>query len=109
MMENQFAPIGFASLAIVFVGLIVVWSGYAKRVRWTWFVMFIVVWCFAFPLYALPLLLDIHAGAINWSVLREATKGDEAARAVLKGPLVFALMLVALFLPTKAFFQPEGQ
>jgi len=109
LMENQFAPIGFASLAVVFIGLIVVWAGYAKRVRWTWFVMFIVVWCFAFPLYALPILLDIHAGAIDWSVLREATTGSEAARAVLKGPLVFVLMLVALFLPTKAFLQPEGQ
>jgi hypothetical protein len=109
LIENQFAPIGFASLAIVFTSLIVVWAGYAKRVRWAWFVMFIVVWCFAFPVYVLPMLLDIHVGAMDWSVVQEATKGSSAARAVLKGPLVFVLMLVALFLPTKAFFQPKGQ
>ena len=109
LIENQFAPIGFASLAIVFISLIVVWAGYAKRVRWTWFVMFVVVWCFAFPVYVLPVLLDIHVGALDSSVLREAAKGSAAARGVLKGPLDFVLMLIALFLPTKAFFQPEGR
>ena len=35
---------GVTSLAVIFVVLIVIWMGYVKRVRWTWFVMFIIVW-----------------------------------------------------------------
>lgn len=31
-------------LAIILIGLIVIWTGYLKRVRWTWAVMFIIVW-----------------------------------------------------------------
>ena len=108
-MENRFAPIGFASLAIVLIGLIVIWTGYAKRVRWTWFAMFVVVWGFAFPVYMLPVLLDVHVGAVDWSVLWEAIKAPGPARAVVKGPLDFLLMLVALLLPMKAFVQPEGR
>ena len=104
-MENQFAPIGFASLAIVLIGLIVIWAGYANRVRWTWFAMFVVVWGFAFPVCILPVLLDVHVGAVDWSVLWEATKAPGPARAVVKGPLDFLLMLFALLLPARAFFR----
>src|SRR5260370_1679312 len=36
--------LGVASLAILFIGLTVTWTGYVKRVRWTWFDMFIILW-----------------------------------------------------------------
>jgi hypothetical protein len=36
--------LGIASLAIIFIGLIVKWMGYVNKIRWTWFVMFIIVW-----------------------------------------------------------------
>jgi hypothetical protein len=56
--------LGVASLAIVFIGLVVTWTGYIKKVRWTWFVMFIIVWAWAFPLMILrpfqhPLVLTL--------------------------------------------------
>jgi hypothetical protein len=107
-MENQFAPIGFASLAIVAIGLIVIWTGYVSKVRWTWFVMFVIVWIFAFPLYVLPLIMDIHAGAIDWSVFPSAIKEPGAARAIVKGPLDFLVMLVALLLPVGSFFRSSN-
>ena len=46
---DYFAPVGFASLAVIAIGLIVTWFGYIKGVRWTWFVMFVIVWVWAFP------------------------------------------------------------
>lgn len=58
---NYFAPIGFAGLAFVFVGLIVVWAGYVQRVRWTWFVMFVLVCVYVFPLYVLSLSPPIRS------------------------------------------------
>ncbi|MGH9603899.1 MAG: hypothetical protein ACRD24_16085, partial [Terriglobales bacterium] len=54
--QNYYAPVGFASLAIIFIGLMVTWTGYIRRVRWTWFVMFTIVWVWAFPVLLLPSL-----------------------------------------------------
>lgn len=104
--QNYFMSIGFASLAIVLVGLIVIWTGYIKRVRWTWSVMFVIVWVFAFPLYMLPVLLDLHAAeSIHWSAwLWDAIKSPGIARDYMKGPIDFLLMMVALFLPVRSFF-----
>lgn len=45
---------GVASLAIICIGLIVTWMGYVNKIRWTWFVMFIIVWGWAFPHMILP-------------------------------------------------------
>ncbi|PYV83339.1 MAG: hypothetical protein DMG93_08905 [Acidobacteria bacterium] len=37
---------GFASLMIIFIGLIVTWVGYIQNARWIWFVQFVIaVWC----------------------------------------------------------------
>jgi hypothetical protein len=47
---------GVASLVIILIGLIVTWLGYIQRIRWTWFVMFVIAWFWAFPLLVLPLL-----------------------------------------------------
>jgi hypothetical protein len=106
--QNWFMPIGFASLALVLVGLIVIWSGYIARERSAWFVMFVIVWVFAFPVHVLPLLLhwlrapeSIDWPAWFWGVVR----GSELDRAAAKGPLDFLLMAVALFLPIKPFFR----
>src|SRR5260370_4907111 len=45
-----------ASLAIILIGLIVVWTGYAKRSRPAWFVMFVIVWFWAFPRFILSII-----------------------------------------------------
>jgi len=39
---------GILSLTIILTGLIVIWAGYVKRIRWTWFVMFTIVFGWAF-------------------------------------------------------------
>jgi small-conductance mechanosensitive channel len=105
--QNFLMSIGFASLAFVLVGLIVIWMGYIHRVRWACFVMFVIVWVYAFPLYMLPVLLNLHAAeSINWSAaFWDAIKSPGIARDYVKGPLDFLVMVVALFLPIKSFFR----
>ncbi len=110
--ENYFMPIGFASLAVILIGLTVIWMGYIKRMRWTWFVMLVIVCVFAFPLYVLPVLQDMHAAeSVNWSAwLSNAIKGPGIYRDYLKGPLLFLLMVVALLLPSGRFlFRGNGR
>ena len=83
---------GVADLALILVVLIVLWKGYVKKLRWTWFVMLIIVWGWAFP----PLVLANRAylGGFNLS-----------SRARLSvWSLIFLLMLVALILPLRSFF-----
>jgi hypothetical protein len=53
-----------ASLAIVLIRLIVTWAGYINKVRWTWFVMFVIVWGWAFPVLVLPdVVVPLYRGA----------------------------------------------
>jgi biopolymer transport protein ExbD len=121
---NIEAPLGFAYLGIVAIGLIVLWTGYRKRERWAWFVMLIILLCFTFPSSVLPVLLQIHR--FGWPVLLDlfgACRGGEwlhcwivsfrlnysvgiacASVLILSGLLKFLVMLVALLLPIKAFF-----
>lgn len=99
--------IGSASLAIVFVGLIVIWTGYTRRQLWSWFVMFVIVWVFTFPAYTLPMLLVAYRSPepIEWSGwLRAAASGPGVERDTTKALLDFLVMLVALFVPVKSFF-----
>jgi hypothetical protein len=97
------------SLAILLVGLIVVWTGYLKKLRWAWFLMFVIVFGCA------PILI-FRDGAMNprafaqavpvWlRLFAEGTRGESyIARAMLEAILSFLLLVVALFLPVKAFF-----
>ena len=103
--QNYLMPIGFASLALTLVGLIVTWTYYVKRERWAWFIMFTIVWVFAFPVYLLPLIqARVVAGSVGWPVLWDAIKEPGAARASVKGPIDFVLLLVALLVPVRSFF-----
>jgi|SRR5438105_2133491 len=107
--QNYWMPIGFASLTLILVGLIVTWTCYMKRVRSAWFIMFIIVWVFAFPVYVLPVLqARIAAGSIDWSVFRNALRMPGAARASTKGLVDFVLLLVALLLPVRSFFGKQS-
>jgi len=95
--------LGVASMAIIFIGLIITWTGYVKSARPAWFVMFIVVWVWAFPLLVLPFLPDIiripFAELVS-RALREPGTSRSSAHAVL----IFTLMVIALILPIKSFF-----
>ncbi len=94
--------LGVASLAILFIGLTVTWTGYVKRVRWTWFVMFIIVWIWAFPLMILPQLQHPMVPTLaEW--LSNALKQPGDPRDSVEEILVFLLMVIALILPMKSF------
>ena len=102
--SNYYAPIGFASLTIIVIGLIVTWAGYIKGVRWTWFVMFVIVWVWAFPVLLLPYLqLWRNVVAITeW--LPDAIKQSGPSRDFVEVVLIFVLMVLALVLPVKTLF-----
>jgi hypothetical protein len=94
---------GIACLAILFIGLLVTWAGYVKSVRWTWFVMFILVWLWAFPILVLPLFQGtVVVTLAEWISL--ALSGPGEPRAWTQSVLIFTLMVLALVLPVKAFF-----
>jgi biopolymer transport protein ExbD len=132
-MWNFLAPLGFADLGIVAIGLIVLWTGFRKRERWAWFVMLIAL-LFYFPYYVLPVVLQVRhfgwpyllylLGAFRggwwywvegwWYCWIESLHPDSAVgiadypAVVLIRPLEFLVMLVALLLPVKGFFwRPE--
>jgi len=90
-------------LAVILIGLIVIWTGYLKRVRWTWAVMCVVVWVWAFPLLVMPLLGHPRSlSAPEW--IYTAIYYPGPARAYAEVVLLFLLMVIALLLPVKAFF-----
>jgi biopolymer transport protein ExbD len=123
-MWNFLAPLGFAYLGIVAIGLIVLWTGYRKRERWAWYVMLIALLFFYFPSSVLPVALQIRR--FGWLFLLELLGAFRVGGwgqcwigslrpnysvglacmpiLILSGPLKFLVMLVALLLPVKAFF-----
>jgi hypothetical protein len=104
--------VGKLSLALVFIGLIVTWTGYLNKIRWAWFVMLILVSGLAFP-------LDIFRVIVHPQWVVEAVY-DLILEAVGKTPAtilprnmawaffetisIFLLMVIALILPVKSFF-----
>jgi hypothetical protein len=96
--------LGVASMAIIFIGLIVTWTGYVKRARWAWLVLFIVVWVWAFPVLVLPLFQHtIGITLAQW--LSDALHQPGPPRSWGEGLVIFSLMVVALILPVKSFFR----
>jgi hypothetical protein len=108
VIPNYYAPLGITSLAIIAKGLVVTWAGYIRGVRWTWLVMFVVVWVWAFPVRVFPFLYPWHAGYSISETIEEALHGNWNARDFLKVVLAFLLMVVALVLPLKTFILRQG-
>ncbi len=95
--------LGIASLAIILIGLIVTWTGYVKRARSAWLVMFVVTWAWAFPLFAWPYLKGPRVFTLpEWifNAIYEPGSPRTAAQLVV----TVSLMVVALLLPMKSFF-----
>ena len=95
--------LGIASLAMILIGLIVTWTGYVKRTRSAWFVMFVVTWAWAFPLFAWPYLKGPRVFTLpEWifNAIYEPGSPRTAAQLVV----TVSLMVVALLLPMKSFF-----
>ena len=95
--------LGFASLATIFVGLLVTWTGFIRRDRWAWFVMAIIVWVWAFPTFVLPYLVhNIPIPLTEWVL--DAWRQSGPHRSSTIGVLMFAVLATALILPVKSFF-----
>jgi hypothetical protein len=103
-MFNYYAQIGFASLAIIVIGLIVTWAGYIKGARWTWFVMFLITWVWAFPVL---FLAEFHwrnmLPIAQWPPLDLSVGGPK--REFAESVLTWLLMVLALMLPLKTFIR----
>jgi len=106
--QNYFAPVGFSSLAIIVIGLIVTWAGYFNRVRWTWFVMFVIVWVWAFPVLLLPYLQELKNAVPITEWPAYAGRGEGGPRYFLEAVLILLLMVIALVIPIKALFLGHG-
>ena len=102
---DDYAFVGFASLAIIAIGLIVTWTGYIKGVRWTWFVMFVIVWVWAFPVFLwLPYLQHLRNAVPITQWLPDAIKESGPPRDFVEVVLIFLLLVLALVLPVKTLF-----
>ncbi len=108
---NCYAPLGFASLTIIAVGLVVTWTGYIKGSRWTYFVMFVIVWLWAFPVLALPLLHGVIPSwrTLEWTrLIKEAISVNGLGRAIVVPLVAFLLMVLGLALPVRTFILGRG-
>lgn len=95
--------LGFACLAIILIGVVVIWTGYVNRSRSAWLVMFVLTWVWAFPLFVSPLFRGkIVVTFAEW--LRDAISEPGLPRTLTESVLIFLLMLIALTLPIGAFF-----
>jgi hypothetical protein len=117
LIPNYSAPLGISSLTIIAIGLVVTWTGFVKAIRWTLFVMFVIVWLWAFPVLVLPYFYPWRiAGSIaqafgpsEWiRTLKGAINERGMARAFLESLVAFVLMVVALILPAKTFLLGRG-
>jgi hypothetical protein len=98
---------GVACLAIILIGLIVVWTGYAKRSRPAWFVMFVIVWFWAFPVFILSSAVPLVRGQLMLTLpefVYDAISGPGMTTQVVRSILMFLLMVIALALPMGRFF-----
>jgi hypothetical protein len=101
---------GVFSLTIILIGLIVVWMGYLKTIRWTWPIMFIIAFGWAFAGFVLPMIrTERMMLATPLSELLVGARQYPGEFLDLFEPTIsFALMVIALFLPVKAFFFSPG-
>lgn len=99
---------GFAGLAIILMSLIVLWTGYQKRLIWTWFLMLIVTWLYYFPVFVLPLCETAWDDATMW----RRWFANPLVDGRLSPPVVtlanFTGMIVATFISVRPFFLNRG-
>jgi len=91
-------------LTLVIIGLIVAWTGYLNKVRWTWFVMFTLVSGLTLQTDLLPLFMHPKGFLDLPGLFVDAWKGEHLARVILEEISIFLLMVIALLLPVKSFF-----
>lgn len=103
---NFEASLAFASLALITIGIIVLWTGYRRRLRSAWVIMVVFVSVYYVPVYLVDITWEaIRVGWPYWpKLLRGAMDGESIAQHVIRNLGIFVLMLIALFLPIRAIF-----
>ena len=98
---------GLASLTVIIVALIVIWTWLVVGNRVAWVIIAVIVWVWAFPIMMLPLvprIVTLSSRDFTDSVAA-AWHGDHLARIALGNTVLFLLMLVGLILPLRALFR----
>jgi len=96
---------GVACLAIILIGLIVIWTGYAKRSRPAWFVVFVIAWFWVFPVFVRPSpLVRGYFTLTSPEFFYLAISGPGMATQEVRTILMFLIMVVGLALPMGRFF-----
>jgi len=104
--------LGICLFALIFIGLIVTWTGYVNMRRSAWLVMFVITWVGVFPLFVLPFVSPLLHGRLELAFsefLYNATSSWGLPRALFESILMFSAMLVGLLLPIKKFFGTHDQ
>ena len=68
--QNFLMPVGFYSLGLELIGLIVLWTWFRKKERWAWFIMLIILLFLIFPPFVLTLIVKaykLRLGIAVWS------------------------------------------
>ena len=89
-------------MAIILIGLIVAWTGYAKRSRVAWVVMFVIVWFWAFPVFILPLVVPLARRDFMRTLPQffyDAISGSGMTAQLARSILMFFIMVIGLALP----------
>jgi hypothetical protein len=105
--ETMTQTAGLASLTVIIVALIVIWTWLAAGNRVAWVIIAVIVWVWAFPIMMLPLVT--HIVGLSLSDLSDwvaaAWHGDHLSRVALGNTVLFLLMLVGLILPVRALLR----
>jgi len=106
---EPYGELGIVSLAMVTIGLIVTWTGFFNRVRWTWFVMLTIVFGWAFPVRMLIFVLFRNRDIPLKDWISGVFEGPGIPRDLAVSAFILTLMVIALILPIKSFFwKQEG-
>jgi fatty acid desaturase len=96
---------GLASLTVIIVALIVIWTWLAAGSRVAWVIMAVIVWVWAFPI----MIFRPHIGPLSSSELKDwvvsAWRQDGFARVTLINPIMFSLMLIGLIVPVRTLLR----
>jgi len=107
--QNYFSLIGFSSLAIIVLSLLIVWEAYVRAERWAWWAMLVTLALFIFPVHVLPLLQGINTNPSfklsSW--LRDAMTRPGISRSTLMALLDFVGGFVAQALSASTVFRSK--
>jgi hypothetical protein len=108
---NYESLLAFASLALVVIGLTVVWTGFHARLRSAWFIMFVITWVYFFPVYLVDAVLESRR--IGWpygaALVQEALEGRPFAQTTVRSIAILVVMLISLLLPLGDFFGKKAR